>query len=111
MRHLKRERERERKEIDRERRHSKYTILVAPSKCATVIQGTLKKSIFNYDTVPVLVMKELRGLAVEVAMLAELVDIHANSMLPLPLPGDGNACTNVIYDYIFRHDYNIMTLF
>ena len=47
-------------------------------------------------TIPVLVMKELRGLAVEVAMLAELVDIHANSMLPLPLPGDGNACTNLV---------------
>lgn len=41
-------------------------------------------------------MKELRGLAVEVAMLAVLVDIHANSTLPLPLPGDGNACTNVV---------------
>ena len=55
-------------------------------------------------------MKELRGLAVEVAMLAVLVDIHANSTLPLPLPGDGNACTNVYSnhnnynDYIFRCD-------
>ena len=60
-----------------------------------------------YNFIPVLVMKELSGLAAVVAMLAELVDIHGNSTLPPLLPGDVNAYTkqcNKKYhnDYSFR---------
>ena len=57
----------------------------------------MPESSYGKSTLPVLVMKELSGLAAVVAMLAaELVDIQGNSTLPpLPLPGDENACVYV----------------
>ena len=75
----KRERERESKKCFQQRQ---------------IIICSMPESSNGKSILPVLVMKELSGLAAVVAMLAaELVDIQGNSTLPpLPLPGDENAC-------------------